>query len=124
MVSDAREPASPRDYHRQAPAARDLEQVFCLESERSISNDWVVRDENRYFQLERTSDYPPRQAKVTVCEWAWCSEQDERIEIRTRASLSDELATLGLDPGPRRPPSHPHSRVKGVHRFRGHFYRG
>lgn len=73
----AREPAQPQDYHRQAPSARGLEQVFCLETERSISNDWVVRYENRYFQLERTSDYPPRQAKVTVCEW-----EDGRIEIR------------------------------------------
>ena len=73
----AREAASPRDYHRQAPGARELEQVFCLETERSISNDWVVRYQNRYFQLERSSDYPPREAKVTVCEW-----EDERIEIR------------------------------------------
>jgi transposase len=73
----AREPAEPQDYHRKAPAARELEAVLCLETERSISNDWVVRYENRYFQLERTSDYPPRQAKVTVCEW-----EDGRIEIR------------------------------------------
>jgi hypothetical protein len=73
----ARQPAEPQDYHRKAPAARELEQVFCLETERSISNDWVVRYENRYFQLERTSDYPPRQARVTVCEG-----EDGRIEIR------------------------------------------
>lgn len=72
-----RKPAKPQDYHRKAPPARELEQVFCLETERSISNDWVVRYENRYFQLERTSDYPPRQAKVTVCEW-----EDGRVEIR------------------------------------------
>ena len=72
-----REAAAPQDYHRKAPSPRELEQVFCLETERSISNDWVVRYENRYFQLERASDYPPRQAKVTVCEW-----EDERIEIR------------------------------------------
>jgi transposase len=73
----AREPAEAQDYHRKPPGARELEQVFCLETERSISNDWVVRYENRYFQLERTSDYPPRQAKVTVCEW-----EEGRIEIR------------------------------------------
>jgi transposase len=76
----AREPEQPQDYHRQAPAARELEQVFCLETQRSISNDWVVRYENRYFQLERSSDYPPRQAKVTVCEW-----EDGRIEIRYKS---------------------------------------
>lgn len=73
----ARDPAAPQDYHRKPPPVRELEQVFCMETERSISNDWVVRYENRYFQLERSSDYPPRQAKVTVCEW-----EDERIEIR------------------------------------------
>jgi hypothetical protein len=37
----------------------------------------VMRYENRYFQLERTSDHPPRQAKMTVCEW-----EDGRTEIR------------------------------------------
>jgi hypothetical protein len=73
----AREAAEPQDYHRKAPGARELDQVFCLETERSISNDWVVRYDNRYIQLERTTDYPPRQAKVTVCEW-----EDGRIEIR------------------------------------------
>jgi hypothetical protein len=73
----AQAPAEPQDYHRKAPSRRELEQVFCLETERSISNDWVVRYDNRYFQLERASDYPPRQAKVTVCEW-----EDGRIEIR------------------------------------------
>ena len=70
---------APRFTDRQI-AERELEQVFCLETERSISNDWVVRYENRYFQLERTSDYPPRQAKVTVCEW-----EDGRIEIRYKS---------------------------------------
>ena len=73
----AGEPAEPQDYHRKTPSERELEEVFCLETERSISNDWVVRYENRYFQLERTSDYPPRQAKVTVCEW-----EEGRIEVR------------------------------------------
>jgi transposase len=76
----AREPAEPQDYHRKPPPAGELDQVFCLETERSISNDWVVRYENRYFQLERSSDYPPRQARVTVCEW-----EDGRIEIRYKS---------------------------------------
>ena len=77
----AREPAAPQDYHRRPPSARELEQVFCLESERSISNDWVVRYQNRYLQLERSSDYPPRQAKVTVCEWEPSEGKEGRIEI-------------------------------------------
>jgi len=77
-------PASPQDYHRKAPRVREREQVFCLETERSISNDWVVRYENRYFQLERSSDYPPRQAQVTVCEW-----EDGRREIRYQAKARE-----------------------------------
>ncbi len=76
----AQAPESEQDYHRKAPPARELDEVFCLEAERSISNDWVVRYDTRYFQLERTTDYPPRQAKVTVCEW-----EDGRLEIRYKA---------------------------------------
>ena len=78
----AREPSEPQDYHRKPPSARELDQVFCLETERSISNDWVVRYQNRYFQLERSSDYPPQQAKVTVCEGEPRDGNDGRIEIR------------------------------------------
>jgi transposase len=102
----AREPAAPQDYHRKAPAARELEQVFCLETERSISNDWVVRYENRYFQLERSSDYPPRQAKVRVREW-----EDGRVEIRYqgKARAHHEIAapqpvTCEAVAGVKRPP--------------------
>jgi hypothetical protein len=83
----------PQDYHRRAPAARELAQVFCLETERSISNDWVVRYENRYLQLERTSDYPPRQAKVTVCEW-----EDGRIEIRYKGKARPHREIAAPEP--------------------------
>lgn len=86
---------SPQDYHRQAPPARELEQVFCLETERSISNDWVVRYGNRYFRLERTSDYPPRQAKVTVCEW-----EDGRIEIRYQSKARPQREIAAPEPKP------------------------
>jgi hypothetical protein len=89
----AREPAEPQDYHRQAPSAREWEQVFCLETERSISNDWVVRYENRYFQLERSSDYPPRQAKVRVCEW-----EEGRIEIRYKSKARPHREIAAPEP--------------------------
>ena len=94
----ARPPAEPEDYHRKAPGARELEQVFCLETERSISNDWVVRYENRYFQLERSSDYPPRQAQVTVCEW-----EDGRIEIRYQGKARPHREIAAPAPKPPRP---------------------
>jgi hypothetical protein len=89
------EPAEPHVYHRRTPSARALEQVFCLETERSISNDWVVRYENRYFQLERHSDYPLRQAKVRVCEW-----EDGRIEIHYQGKAQAHREIAMSEPKP------------------------
>jgi hypothetical protein len=61
--------ARPEDYHRRAPHAAELDRIFRLESERTISNDWVVRYDNRFFQIERQSrHYAPAQGKVLVCE--------------------------------------------------------
>ena len=39
----ARAAARPEDYHRGAPRAADLDRIFRLESERTVSGDWVVR---------------------------------------------------------------------------------
>ena len=66
----ARAAASPEDYRdRRAPRAAELDRVFRLESERTISEDWVVRYDNRFFQLEPQSrHYAPAQGKVLVCE--------------------------------------------------------
>jgi transposase len=72
--------AEEEDYHRRAPSERKLQQVFRLESERTISNDWVVRYDNRLFQVQKQSrKYAPAQGKVVVCQW-----QDGRIEIEYR----------------------------------------
>jgi len=65
----ARAAAKPEDYHRRAPCAAELDRIFRLESERTISEDWVVRYDNRFFQLEPQSrHYAPAQGKVLVCE--------------------------------------------------------
>jgi hypothetical protein len=48
----ARVPAKPEDYHERKPTARELRQIFRLETERRISNDWVLRHEGRYLQLQ------------------------------------------------------------------------
>jgi hypothetical protein len=46
-----------------------LDRIFRLESPRTIYNDWVVRYENRYFQLERQNrNYAPARSQVLVCE--------------------------------------------------------
>ena len=44
--------AQPEDYHRAARRAAELEEAFHLETERVIGNDWVVRHDNRYFQVK------------------------------------------------------------------------
>jgi len=61
--------ARPEDYHRRAPRAAELDKIFRLESERRIGSDWVVRYENRFFQLERQRrHYAPAKGQVVVCE--------------------------------------------------------
>jgi hypothetical protein len=87
-----RNPAQPEDYHRAAPRALELEEVFHLETVRVIGNDWVVRHDNRYFQVKaQARNYAPAKGKVTVCEW-----EDGRLQIRysSRAVAWEEI------PGP------------------------
>jgi transposase len=76
----ARAAARPEDYHRRAPCARELEKIFRLESARVISDDWVVRYESRFFQLEPQSrHYAPARGQVVVCEWP-----EGRVDIEYR----------------------------------------
>ncbi len=62
----AREAAG-ANWHRPLPPGLDLKWVFCLEQERVVSNDWVVRCENRFLQLQpkRNQNLGPG-ATVTV----------------------------------------------------------
>ncbi len=65
----ARPAARAEDYHRRTPCAAELDRIFRLEGERVISDDWVVRYDNRFFQLEPQSrHYAPARGKVVVGE--------------------------------------------------------
>ena len=75
----ARPPASPDDCHVAIPRGVRLDAVFRLEDTRTVSNDWVVRYDNRHFQIERQSHRPPARATVKVYETV-----DGQIEIRYR----------------------------------------
>ncbi len=77
----ARVPAKPEDYHGRKPTARELRQIFRLETERRISNDWVLRHEGRYLQLQPAGQrrYGPTQSKALVCEW-----EDGAMEVYYR----------------------------------------
>ena len=86
----ARAAARPEDYHRRAPRAAELDRIFRLENERAIGEDWVVRYENRYFQLEPQSrQYGPARSKVLVCEGP---HGNIAIEYRGRALHWREIA--------------------------------
>jgi transposase len=75
----AQPPASTDDFHQAVPRGLRLDQVFRLEEKRTVSNDWVVRYNNRLLQLERQSGHAPARSRVLVCE-----DADGRIEIRYR----------------------------------------
>ena len=88
----SRPAADPQDYHRRKPSQRELREAFRLEEERTLSNDWVVRYDNRLFQVQSKSrKHALAHAKVTVCEW-----QDGAIELRYRGHklVWKELAAL------------------------------
>ena len=100
----ARPAARVEDYHRRAPRTAELERIFRLESERTVSDDWVVRYDNRFFQLEPQSrHYPPARGKVWVCEKR---DGSLGIEYRGRALRWQEI------PPPVRP-SHPEEKLPG-----------
>jgi len=87
--------AEAEDYHRRAPSEAELREVFRLETERVIGNDWVVRYDNRLFQVQAQSrKYAPAQGKVVVCEW-----QDGSIEIEYRGRKLPWREILGTEPG-------------------------
>jgi hypothetical protein len=76
----AREAARPEDYHVRRPSAARLREVFRLETERWISNDWVVQYRGHFLQLKpRAKHYGPTQLKAQVCEW-----EDGAVEVRYR----------------------------------------
>lgn len=53
------------DYHRSAKEY-DLASIFCIEEERRLSQDWIVRFESGFYQLKRQSKYEPAKGKVLV----------------------------------------------------------
>lgn len=51
-------PRSTVDFHRSAKGY-DLASIFCLEEERAVTTDWIVRFANQFYQLQ-----PPRKTQV------------------------------------------------------------
>ena len=82
--------ARKEDYHRRAPRTAELDRIFRLETERTVSEDWVVRYGNRFFQLEpHRGNYAPARSKVLVCE---ARHGSMAIEYRGRSVSWREIA--------------------------------
>ncbi len=63
-------PRDPQDAHVPVLPGVDLRGIFCFETPHAVSNDWVVRHNNRWYQLQREARrliHLP--AKVTVADW-------------------------------------------------------
>src|ERR1035438_7720158 len=76
----AREASRPENYHVRAPSLAKLREVFRLETERWISNDWVVQYRGHFLQLQpQNQRYGPTQAKALICEW-----EDGAVEVHYR----------------------------------------
>jgi len=87
---------SEENFHRPRPSLRRLEEVFCLETRRTLSNDWVVRYAGRLLQIERHSyRHAPARSKVIVQEW-----ESGKLEIRYRGQKIGWKEILAL---PERP---------------------
>jgi hypothetical protein len=78
----ARAPASNQDMHVAARGKRQLDEIFCLEEERVLSQDWVVRYQGQLLQVERHRRHQLAPgAKIVVREW-----EDGRLELRYRGN--------------------------------------
>jgi transposase/head-tail adaptor len=84
----ARTAAEPEDYHVKAPSKRELDAIFRLEYERVISNDWVVRYEGRWLQIQRESRYAPAGSRVTVSVGG---QGDLKVSYRGRPVVWEEI---------------------------------
>ena len=84
------------DYHLPGPGAKQRREIFRLETERVLGNDWVVRHHNRLYQVERQSrHHAPAKSTVVVCEW-----EDGAVEIQYRGQ---KLRWHGIEERPRKP---------------------
>ncbi len=62
-------PESETDFHRKAPSKEEMELIFAIEEERTVSNDWTIRYRGRIYQiLSGNRNFPPSRSKVKVLQ--------------------------------------------------------
>lgn len=113
----AKPPAHAADAHRPAPANLDLDQVLCWEEGRQLTNDWTIRYQNVWYQIERGNRPLPRpKAKITVRRHLdgtiTCHYQGQPLRFTVLdAPVAKPAAAASPRPAPRRrhstpPPDH------------------
>ena len=111
-----RAPGSETDGHLRTPPRLDWERVFCLEQERVVGRNLVVRYENRWLQLKarRNQGVGPG-TRVTV-------EEDRAGKLRVRAEgqeiAFEEIAETGRKAQSPAAPDHPWRRYPAVDKRR------
>jgi transposase len=109
------------DYHRRRPTTRQLDEVFWLEEERVVSEDWVVRYNNRLLQLERQGrHWTPAKSRVLVREneigEVAIHYRGQRLLFRELRQASIALSEeKGVAPSPAPPSQTPKSCVPSAH---------
>jgi len=73
-------PAGREDLHRKAPPEHIMREALCTKTTRAVSNDAVVRHENRFYQLQ---GLPHRRVRSVVVE----NHLDGSLKIRHNGSL-------------------------------------
>jgi transposase len=114
----AREAARPENYHVRAPNAAKLREVFRLETQRWISNDWVVQYRGHFLQLKpQNKRYGPTQAKALVYEG-----EDGAVEVHYRGERMDYedlvVRPRAVQVEPREPAKHVRSKPAQEHPWR------
>lgn len=66
----AKPPRDKKDAHRRLSRSCDLRDVFCIDEERTVNNDWCIRHENRHYQIAKLNSKLPKPGeKVIVRRW-------------------------------------------------------
>lgn len=77
----AKPPLHEDDYHRPVPNGIELADVFSIEEERVVQNDWCIRYNNRHYQIEKDNTPLPK--------------PKDKIIVRTRLDRSRDLLYRG-----------------------------
>ena len=77
----AQAPVHEDDYHRPVPKGVNLADIFSIEDERIVQNDWCIRHNNEHYQIQKDNTPLPK--------------PKDKIIVRTRLDGSRELLCQG-----------------------------